>query len=819
MKDKARVVIIGGGIVGASTAYHLAKQGWGEVVVLDMGPLFKNLGSTSHAPGLIFQHNNSKTVCTLARWTVQTYLEAQAEADLGQTLFQTGSLEIALTQDRWVELKRKIGNTKSWGLDAHLISPAEIKKLVPIMYVDDLQGAFYVPSDMDVSGVKVVESLAAIATKAGAEFHANTPVTGFLRSNGRVTGVTTPDGKIEAEYVVLAAGLWGPVLAKMLDLNLPMTPCQHLYAKTSPVPELKGETEEVRHPIVRHQDKDMYFRQHGEGYGFGSYDHDPLIVFADQLRQDDQPAKYPIVEEHLEHAWRETIHRFPGIAKTQVIETFNGCFSFTIDGNTIFGEHPDARNLIVAEGVWVTHAGGVGRAAANLLVNGDPGLDMRELDINRFQPHTGSRIYLRSRAERQYIEVYDIIHPLQQMENPRGLRTTPFHSRLKELGALFFESNGWERPMWFGANEKLLYSSKVDWPIRSGWAARYWSPIIGAEHLHSREKVGLFDLGNFFKIEVTGPGAAAFLQRVTANNVDTAIGRSTYTSLLTPSGGIKCDLTVTRLGADRFWVLTGGGTGYMDMAWLRMHAPNDGSVHLQNISSAWTTVGLWGPLAREVVQSASEDDWSNAAFPYVTAKEMYVGHIPVTAIRISYAGELGWEIYTPTEYGLALWDTLWGAGQKFGVVAAGGGAFDSLRLEKGYRAWGSDIHTEYHPFEAGIGFAVRMKKGDFIGREALEKIKATGLKRKLCAMTFDDPSVAIMGKEPIFDGDVHSPVLGYVTSANYGYSVRQSIAYGYLPIEYADEGTKVEIYFFGDRHKATVTKEPLYDPENFKLKG
>jgi len=823
MKDKARVVIIGGGIVGASVAYHLARQGWGDVVVLDMGPLYKNIGSTSHAPGLIFQHNNSKTVCTLAQWTVQTYLEAQAAAGIGQTLFQTGSLEIALTKDRWTELKRKIGNTKSWNLEAHLVTPDEIQKMVPIMKVDDLYGAFYVPSDMDVRGSKVVESMATLAIKSGAEFYGNTQVTGIEIKDGRAVAVQTNQGRIEAETIVCAAGLWGPVIGKMVGVNLPMTPCQHLYAKTSPLAELKGETEEVRHPVVRYQDKDMYFRQHGEGYGFGSYDHDPLIVFAEDLRKDADPAKYPIVEEQLEQAWQNTIQRFPAIEKTQVTEAFNGCFSFTTDGNTIFGEHPNVRNFIFAEGVWVTHAGGVGKAVANLLVQGEAGLDMRELDVNRFMPHTVSKAYLKSRAERQYIEVYDIIHPLQQMEAPRPLRVAPYYQRLKELGGLFFEGAGWERPMWFGANEKLLYNSKVDWPMRKGWAARYWSPIIGAEHLAVRERVGMFDLSNFYKIEVSGAGALAFLQRMTTNQMDGPIGRSTYTSMLTQSGGIKCDLTVTRLGVDRFWVLTGGGTGPMDEAWLRLNAPTDGSVSIRNISSMWTTIGLWGPRARDLVQSNSYDDWSQGAFPYITAKEnLAIGHVPVTAIRISYAGELGWEIYTPTEYGLALWDTLWEAGQKFGVVAAGGGAFDSLRLEKGYRAWGSDIHTEYNPYEAGLGFAVRLKKGDFVGRAALEKAKAEGPKRKLCAMVFEDSSVALMGKEPIFavSGDqAPDSAIGYVSSANYGYSVRQSFAYGYLPTAYATEGTKVEVYYFGERHVATVSREPLFDAENTRLKG
>jgi glycine cleavage system T protein len=358
----------------------------------------------------------------------------------------------------------------------------------------------------------------------------------------------------------------------------------------------------------------------------------------------------------------------------------------------------------------------------------------------------------------------------------------------------------------------------VGWPLRAGWAARYWSPIIGVEHVATRERVGLFDLTAFTKIEVTGRGALAFLQHLTANQMDRPVGSITYTSLLTPRGGIRADLTVTRLGEESFWVITGGGSGLLDLAWLRSHAPTDGSVRIQNITSAYAAVGLWGPRARDVAQPVCENDLSNEAFPYVTAQQIYIEYLPVTALRISYAGELGWEFYTPTEYGLRLWDTLWAAGQKYGIAAVGGGAFDTLRLEKGYRLWGSEIHTEYNPFEAGLGFAVRMKKGEFVGREALEKIRGEGLKRKLCCMTFDDPGVAIMGKEPIF-ATGSDRVLGYVTSANYGYSVRQSIVYGYLPVEQAGEGTQVEIYYYGNRYPATVRQEPLYDPKNLKLKA
>ncbi len=821
MQDQARVVIIGGGIVGCSTAYHLIKLGWRDIVVLDQGPLFHNLGSTSHAPGLMFQHNNSKTVTTLAMWSVETYLESERLASNGRSVWQVGSLEISHTPERWEELKRKIGNTQSWGLEAHLVGLDEIKRMIPIMYTDDLYGAFYVPSDCDVKGAAVCETLGNHAKKNGAtEFYPNTAVTGIEVKNGRVQAIVTPRGRIQAEIIICAAGLWGPVVGKMVGVHIPLTPCQHLYVKTKPLPELAGETEWVRHPVVRYQDKDMYFRQYAEAYGFGSYRHDPLLVPSERLPKDDHPAMFPFTPEHFEESWEDAAHRIPCLRNAELDMQFNGLFSFTPDGNSILGETPDVRGFWVAEAVWVTHAGGVGRAMAEWLVNGEPTIDLREVDINRFHPHAPSWAYVKARGERQYIEVYDIIHQLQQMANPRNLRTAPYHTRLQELGAEFFESAGWEKAQWYEANGTGDHTGS---PLRAGWAARYWSPIIGAEHAATRERVGLFDLTAFTKIEVTGSGALAFLQRLAANQMDKPVGSITYTSLLTPGGGIRADLTVTRLGEEKFWVITGGGSGLLDLAWLRSHAPTDGSVHLQNITSAYAAVGLWGPRARDVAQSVCENDLSNEAFPYVTAQQIYIEYLPVTALRISYAGELGWELYTPTEYGLRLWDTLWEAGQKYGIAAVGGGAFDTLRLEKGYRLWGSEIHTEYNPFEAGLGFAVRMKKGDFIGREALEKIRVEGLKRKLCCMTFDDPNVAIMGKEPIFapgNGGAHhdSRVLGYVTSANYGYSVRQSIAYGYLPIEYSNEGTQVEIYYYGNRYPAIARKEPLYDPENYKLR-
>ena len=458
----------------------------------------------------------------------------------------------------------------------------------------------------------------------------------------------------------------------------------------------------------------------------------------------------------------------------------------------------------------------MGKAVAEWIVNGEPTTDLRECDIRRFHPHAYSRSYVRARAAQQYREVYDIIHPLQQPGNARGLRLTPFHVRQQELGGVFFENAGWERPQWYDSNEGLLDSLTVTGESRTGWEAVGWSPAVAAEHVAARERVAMFDLTPFAKLEVTGPGAMDALQRITANRMDRPVGSIVYTSMLTPGGGIKCDLTVTRLGEDRFMVVTGGAMGLHDLDWIETHLPEDGSARVADISSTLCCIGLWGPRARDLLERVCDEDVTDEGFPYMTAKPVTIGEVPSLALRISYVGELGWEVYAPTELGLRLWDTLWDAGLPLGVVAAGGGAFDSLRLEKGYRLWGNDIHTEYNPYEAGIGFAVRMRKGDFLGRDALREVRAQGPTRKLCCMTLDDPDAVVMGKEPILDGD---RVLGYATSASYGHSIGRGIVYGYLPVSHAEVGTSVDVRYFGERLQATVAQEPLYDPAGAKMKA
>jgi glycine cleavage system aminomethyltransferase T/glycine/D-amino acid oxidase-like deaminating enzyme len=809
--SQARAVVIGGGIVGCSLAYHLTRLGWRDVVVLDQGPLPQNWGSTSHAPGLMFQHNVSRTVCQLAQWSVATYREV--DLPTSPAVFPVGSLEVAETAERWAELKRRVGQARAWGLEAHLIEPDEVKRRFPPLRTDDLHGALFVPGDCAVKTVALLGALMARAGERGATFHAGTAVTGIEVRNGQVRAVETAAGRIVADVVISAAGMWGPLVGNLVEVKIPLTPLQHVFARSGPLPELAGETAFIRLPFIRYQDHDGYLRQYADAIGFGSYRHEPRPVEPAALPR---PAMLPAEEADFDVAWNDAVARIPALRDTDIVERFNGLFSFTPDGNAILGESPDVRGFWAAEAVWITHAGGAAKVVAEWLVNGRPSIDLREVDLNRFQPHALGKRYVWARSTQGYREVYDIIHPGQQMEFPRPLRVSPFYQRQKELAAHFFENAGWERPQWYGVNAKLL-AEGASWPARSGWTAQNWSPIIGAEHLAVRARVGLFDLTPFGKIDVAGPGALAYLQKLTANQIDQPIGRITYTAMLDEAGTFVADLTVTRLGPQHFRIITAGSTLYHDLAWLRQHLPSDGSVQLHDVSSAYCCLGLWGPRARDVAQSASDDDWSNEAFPYFRARPMTIGFVPVRASRISYVGELGWEIYAPTEFGLALWDTLWSAGQAFGIVAAGSGCFETLRLEKGYRLWGAEIHTDYTPDEAGLGFAVRLSKGDFLGRSAVERLRAAGVRRKLCCLTLEDPSVVVMGKEPIYSED-ESAVLGYVTSANYGYSVGQSSVYGYLPTEFAQVGTKVKVYFFGELHSATVTKEPLFDPNGRQLK-
>jgi dimethylglycine oxidase len=819
MRERAQTVIVGAGIVGASAAYHLSELGVTDVLVLDQGPLFETGGSTSHAPGLVFQTNGSRTMCRIAQDTVALY--ESLEVDGEPCWYGVGSIEIATSEARVRELARRRGFARSYGVEGtDMLTPGQVADRLPLIDRDRILGGYAVPTDGVAKGVRVATALARIAGERGVAFEGGVTVTGFDVVDGRVRGVWTDRGAIECERVLLCAGLWGPSVGALAGVPIPLVAVQHQLVWTDPIPELRGETREVGHPILRHQDMAMYFRHRADHYGVGNYKHEPIVTTQSQLRppgHDLQPSLMPFTPDDFDVAEHEAERLLPALKgrmrPDDPARSLNGMFSFTPDAGSIVGESAAVRGIWVCEAVWVTHAGGMGRQVAEWMALGEPSYDMAEADANRFYPFQTTPPYVRERGMQQYREVYDILHPLQQMARPRDLRLTPFHARHRELGAEFFTGAGWERPQWFAANKVL---TGAPWEARTGWAAQNWSPAIGVEHVATRERVGLFDITPFAKFDVSGPDALSYLERVFANRIDRAVGSIVYTAALTPRGGIRLDLTVTRKDEELFRVVTGGGSGPHDLAWLRAQVDPGERVTFTERTGSLFALGLWGPRARDVLEAVTDADVSNDAFPYMTARYLNVGEVgPVWAQRISYAGELGWELYGQFATGDRAWRLLWEAGAEHGIVAAGGGAFDSLRLEKGYRLWGQDISTEHDPIEAGLGFAVRWDK-DFQGREALERIRDHGPAQRLACMTLEDPDVVVMGKEPIWAAD---RVVSYVTSAAYGYSVGRCIVYGYLPVDLATQETPVEVEYFGERHAARVAPDPLWDPKGQRLKA
>ena len=806
-----RVVVIGAGIVGCSLADELTARGWTDVTVLDQGPLPAPGGSTSHAPGLVFQTSPSRTLTRFARYTVEKF--GSLEAD-GVPCFQpVGGLELATTQERLAELHRRAGYAASWGVRGEVVGAARCKELWPLIDESVVLGGFHTPDDGLARALLACRAQLERAVARGARFLDRHTVTGIEKEGGRVTAVVTDRGTFPADHVVSAAGFWGPVIGRLAGVDVPLQPLAHQYAKTEPLAELSGRRREASRPILRFQDRDLYFREHTDRIGIGSYAHRPLPVdpFAvpsydeARARTMDMPSSYPFTPEDWAPSWEECRRLLPALRATEIDTGFNGVFSFTPDGMPVLGESRALRGFWLAEAVWVTHSAGVAKAVAEWMVNGRPSLDVHECDLTRFEEAQRSPAYIRERGSQQFAEVYDVIHPLQPLAHPRPLRVSPFHARQEQLGASFLEGGGWERPHWYEANAAL--ADGLDLPARDAWSARHWSPIAAAEARATRENVALYDMTPLRRLEVTGPGALDFLDRMTTNNCRKKPGAVTYTLLLDHTGGIRSDLTVARLAPDRFQV---GANSPADLDWLLRHAPDD--VHIADITSGTCCVGVWGPLARDLVQPLTQDDFSHEAFGYFRAKRTYLGHVPVTAMRLSYVGELGWELYTTADLGLRLWDTLWEAGRHLGVIAAGRSAFNSLRLEKGYRAWGVDMTDEHDPYEAGLGFAVRPDK-DFVGRDALRSRAPGDLARRLTPLLLDDPAAVVLGKEPVL---VDGTPSGYVTSASYGYTLGRCVAYAWLPT--LASGTAVHIEYAGEKVPATVADEPLFDPKMTRIR-
>ena len=568
METRASVVIIGAGIVGSAAAHVLSDLGWRDVVVVDQGPLFATGGSTSHAPGLVFQTNGSKTMTQFARETVELY--ASLEQDGQPCWYGVGSLEVATTPARWADLHRKLGWARSWGIDASLLTPAETRAKLDLIDESVILGAYYVPTDGVAKPVWAAEALAR-ATR-GVTFQARTVVVGIETERGRVRAVVTSNGRIETERVLVCCGIWGPRIGRMVGVPIPLAPVEHQLAWTTPLPELAGETGEIRQPILRHQDQDLYFRQRRDHYAVGGYGHEPVVVDAGDIRPhgapDDMPASNPFDAEAFVPTWEAAVELIPALRQVEIASAINGMFSFTPDGFPLLGESDRLRGFWLAEAIWITHAGGAAKAIAQLMTDGRADLDLRESDVNRFDAYATTDAYVRERGAQQYREVYDVIHPLQPLEQPRPLRRSPFYAAQRDLGAVFFESRGWETPRWYEANARLV--DRYEIPPRAGWAGKFWSPIAGAEHLATRERAALFDMTPLPKIEVTGPAAGEWLESLTSNKVARKSGSVTYALLLDETGGIHSDITVARLDAETFQI---GANGPADVAWLRRFLP------------------------------------------------------------------------------------------------------------------------------------------------------------------------------------------------------------------------------------------------------
>jgi glycine cleavage system aminomethyltransferase T/glycine/D-amino acid oxidase-like deaminating enzyme len=836
LPSHARAVVIGCGIVGNSLSHHLCRLGWRDVVLLDKGPLPNPGGSTGHASNFIYLVDHSKEMTALTVDSVNQYKA------LG-VFTESGGVEVARTDERMQELARRMASARSWGIEpVSLVSPAEVKQLVPYINETILKGGFYTP------GVGVVDSLRAgtlmreSAQASGAlTVAANTEVLGIDIEHGRVCCVRTTAGDIEAETVVITGGVWSPRLARMAGTRIPLTPAVHQMIDIGPVPRFRGAKGDIEHPIVRDMDTNMYERQAGGDLEIGSYAHRPILHDPEDLPSVEQaalsPTEFPFTqadfEQQMEHAL-ELMPEIVGDESVGVKYAINGILSLTPDGMPVLGESPDVKGLWSAAAVWVKEGPGTGRAVAEWMVHGESEIDLHSSDIARFHEHQRTRAHVRARAAEGFNKTYGIVHPSEQWASNRDVRMAPFHVREKELGAVFFEAAGWERPQWYESNAPLLeeFGERVT-QRTAEWDARWWSPLINAEHLAMRERAGIFDLSAFTVFDITGPGALGAVQATALRQMEVPVGRVVYTPVLSPNGGFKSDLTIMRLGEEQFRVVTGGAGGMADKKWFRDHLPADGSAQLVDLTTALSTIGLWGPRARDILASVTSDDVFDEGFKFGSCRVIEIGTQRILASRISYVGDLGWELYVSMEQGLRLWDTLWEAGRPHGMAACGIGVYGTTgRLEKCYRAHGNELETEYNVVEAGMQ-APRVKSEDFVGKESHLRHREEEPAAILCTLTVDDHTSKsgvkryMLGKEPILtragarivDRDGRG---SYVTSAGAGPSVGRHILLAYLPPEQAVEGGQLAVEYLGERYPVTVAvvgSTPLFDPENQRVRA
>src|SRR5262245_43408986 len=792
LPSQARAVVIGCGIVGNSLAYHLAEQGWSDIVLIDKGPLPNPGGSTGHASNFIFLVDHSKEMTQLTVESARQYRELDVYTE-------GGGSEVARTEERMEELRRRMASAKSWGIEpVSLVTPSEIKELVPFIDESLLLGGFYTP------GVGVVDSLRAgtimreRAVESGAlTVQANTEVHGMDVEHGRSRRVHTSRGTVEAEIVVIACGVWSPLLASMAGAHIPLTPMVHQMIDVGPVPRFEKSSRAIEFPIVRDMDVFMYERQDGTSLEIGSYAHRSIHHDPEEIPSIEAaaltPTEFPFTQADFDPQLADALDLMPEIVGDESVGvkySINGLISLTPDGMPILGETPEVKGLWSAAAVWVKEGPGVGKSLAEWMVLGESHIDLHSSDVSRFHPHQKTRAHVKARTGEAFPKTYGIIHPAEQWASDRNLRISPMHEQERSLGAVFYEVAGWERTHWYEANAPLVEHYGLD-GRDAEWDARWWSPIINAEHLAMRQHAGLFDLSAFAIFDVQGAGALDALQQAVLAQMDVAVGRVVYTPVLGPGGGFKSDLTIMRLGDEAFRIVTGGAHGMADKKLFRDLLPADGSATLDDVTTAWTTIGLWGPRARDILASVTRDDVSREGFPFGHCRTLEIGSQLVLASRISYVGDLGWELYVPIEQGGRLWDVLWEAGQPHSLTACGIGVYGTTgRLEKCYRAYGFELESEYNVVEAGMAWG-KVKDEDFVGKAAHVRHRDEEPAAVLSTLTVDNHTSTtggkryMLGREPILSREGHPLVdrkgrRSYATSAGTGPSVGKHILMAYL---------------------------------------
>jgi len=808
---QARAVVIGGGIVGCSTAYHLGKLGWSDTVLLERHKLTS--GSTFHAAGLVGQLRTSANITQMLGHSVRLYQTLEAETGLATGWKMNGGLRLACNAARWIELKRQATTARSFGLEMHLLTPQEAGALWPLMDISDLVGAAFLPTDGQVNPSDITQSLAKGARMRGVRIVEDCTVTGIEIQHGRVTAVLTAQGRIACEVVVNCAGQWAREVGQLAGVNVPLVSVQHQYLITDAIP---GITRDL--PTLRDPDRLTYYKEDVGGLVMGGYEPNPIPWAVEGFPENFNFRLLQPDWEHFQPTMELAMSRVPALADAGIRELVNGPESFTPDGNFILGPAPGLRGFFVGAGFnafGIASGGGAGKVLAEWIVGDEAPFDVWPVDIRRFGPPHADLDWVRKRTLEMYGKHYTIAWPAEEHESGRPLRRSPLYDRLKAQGGVFGEKLGWERPNWFAADgepRRDIYSM----------GRPNWFDAVAREHRATRERVALFDQTSFAKFRMIGRDARAALDWICANEIDKPAGSLIYTQVLNANGGIECDLTVVRLAEDDFYLVTGTGFATHDFDWISRQIPQGLDARLLDVTSSNSVLALMGPRSRQVLERLTTDEVGNDGFAFGQARRLSIAGAPVLALRVTYVGELGWELHVPTEFAATLYDALMVAGAEFGIANAGYRAIETLRLEKGYRAWGSDIGPDHTPLDAGLGWAVKLKGGKpFLGRDSLEQQRLAPLKKSLCTFTVDDPAVVLIGRETIYRNGERA---GWLSSGGFGHSIGKAIGMGYVRRE---QGIDRDYLLAGDYSLEVATERvpcklhlaPLYDPSMARVKA